>query len=193
MIPVGFGVQKVAGAMIWATDIDEDKNTRKEGGSLFGGGQKIVEYRYFATFAVAFGEGPAGGVLRLGAGDRLIADLRAGAGAYANHPKYRFRIYLGTEDQEPDRLIRQHVEGKLGDDHILWLASGVTPNLRHDSNTGTVTITSSVSVTNDTAWHTLVATWRPRRLELYLDGISRANRTAANTNTSDAFGIYRWG
>ena len=110
VIPVGFGVQKVAGAMIWATDIDEDKNTRKEGGSLFGGGQKIVEYRYFANFAVAFGEGPAGGVLRIWAGDRLIADLRAGAGAYANHPKYRFRIYLGTEDQEPDRLIRQHVE-----------------------------------------------------------------------------------
>ena len=49
------------------------------------------------------------------------------------------------------------------------------------------------SITNDTAWHTLVATWRPRRLELYLDGISRANSTAANTNTSDAFGIYRWG
>ena len=48
-------------------------------------------------------------------------------------------------------------------------------------------------VTNDTAWHTLVATWRPRRLELYVDGISRANSTAANTNTSDAFGIYRWG
>ena len=48
-------------------------------------------------------------------------------------------------------------------------------------------------LTNDTAWHTLVATWRPRRLELYLDGISRANSTAANTNTSDAFGIYRWG
>ena len=71
------------------------------------------------------------------------------------------------------------------DDHILWLARGVTLNLRHNSNTGTVTITSSVSVTNDTAWHTLVATRRPRRLELYLDGISRANSTAANTNTSD--------
>jgi len=81
------------------------------------------------------------------------------------------------------------------DDRILWLASGVAPNLRHDSNTGTVTITSSVSITNDTAWHTLVATWRPRRLELYVDGISRANSTAANTNISDAFGIYRssWG
>ena len=79
------------------------------------------------------------------------------------------------------------------DDHILWLASGVTPNLRHDSNTGTVTITSSVAVTNDTAWHTLVATWRPRRLELYLDGWSRASSTAAATSASALFGIYRWG
>jgi hypothetical protein len=115
VIPIGFGVQKVAGVMIWATDIDEDKNTRKEGGSLFGGGQNIVEYRYFANFAVAFGEGPAGGVLRIWAGERLVADLRAGTGAYANYPKYRFRIYLGTEDQEPDRLIRYHIEGKLGE------------------------------------------------------------------------------
>jgi hypothetical protein len=117
VIPVAFGVQKVAGSMIWATDIDEDKNTRKEGGGLFGGGQKIVEYRYFANFAVAFGEGPAGGVLRIWAGDRLIADLRAGAGAYANHPKYNFRIYLGTEDQEPDRLIRQHVPANAAPAH----------------------------------------------------------------------------
>jgi tetratricopeptide (TPR) repeat protein len=75
VIPVGFGVQKVAGAMIWATNIDEDKNTRKEGGGLFGGGQKIVEYRYFANFAVAFGEGPAGGVLRIWAGDNALAWL----------------------------------------------------------------------------------------------------------------------
>ena len=60
-------------------------------------------------------------------------------------------------------------------------------------NVAAVTITSSVSVTNDTAWHTLVATWRKNRLELYVDGISRASSTAANTATSDAFGIYRWG
>jgi hypothetical protein len=29
------------------------------------------------------------------------------------------------------------------DDHILWLAGGVTPNLRHDSNTGTVTMSNA--------------------------------------------------
>ncbi len=115
VIPVCFGVQKVAGTMIWATDIDEDKHTRKVGGGLFGGGQKIVEYRYFANFTVAFGEGPAGGVLRIFAGERLIADLRPGAGAAThNTGKYNFRTYLGTDSQEPDPLVRRQVEATHG-------------------------------------------------------------------------------
>ena len=58
---------------------------------------------------------------------------------------------------------------------------------------GTVTITSSVAIVNDTTWSTLVGTWRPGRLELYVDGFSRASSTAAATNTSALFGIYRWG
>jgi hypothetical protein len=79
-------------------------------------------------------------------------------------------------------------------DHILWLSSGTTPNLRHQtSGGGTVTITSSVAIVNDTTWSTLVGTWRPGRLELYVDGWSRASSTAAATNTSALFGIYRWG
>jgi hypothetical protein len=79
-------------------------------------------------------------------------------------------------------------------DHILFLASGTTPNLRHQaSGGGTVTITSSVAIVNDTTWSTIVGTWRPGRLELYVDGFSRASSTAAATNTSALFGIYRWG
>jgi hypothetical protein len=36
-------------------------------------------------------------------------------------------------------------------DHILWLSSGTTPNLRHQaSGGGTVSITSSVALVNDT-------------------------------------------
>jgi Concanavalin A-like lectin/glucanases superfamily len=46
---------------------------------------------------------------------------------------------------------------------------------------------------NDTTWSTLVGTWRPGRLELYVDGWSRASSTAAATSTSALFGIYRWG
>jgi threonine dehydratase len=62
-------------------------------------------------------------------------------------------------------------------DHILWLSSGTTPNLRHQASSGgTVTITSSVAIVNDTTWSTLVGTWRPGRLELYVDGWSRASK-----------------
>jgi Concanavalin A-like lectin/glucanases superfamily len=48
---------------------------------------------------------------------------------------------------------------------------------------------------NDTTWSTIVGTWRPGRLELYVDGWSRASSTAAAaaTSTSALFGIYRWG
>ena len=45
-------------------------------------------------------------------------------------------------------------------DHILFLTSGTTPNLRHQaSGGGTVTITSSVAIVNDTTWSTIVGTW----------------------------------
>jgi hypothetical protein len=62
--------------------------------------------------------------------------------------------------------------------HILWLSSGTTPNLRHEaSGGGTVTITSSVAIVNDTTWSPIVATWRPGRLELFVDGFSHASST----------------
>jgi hypothetical protein len=107
----------VAGTIIWATDIREEKHTNTQGGSLFGGGTKVVEYRYFASFAVALGEGPAGAVTRIWAGDKLIANLRPGAGAYSHHSKYKFRIHLGTEEQQPDPLIRKHVAAHAAPAH----------------------------------------------------------------------------
>jgi len=68
-------------------------------------------------------------------------------------------------------------------DHILFLTSGTTPNLRHQaSGGGTVTITSSVAIVNATTSSTIVGTWRPGRLELYVDGCSRASSTAAKTD-----------
>jgi hypothetical protein len=62
-----------------------------------------------------------------------------------------------------------------------------------DRRISAYTITSSAAIANDTTWSTLVGTWRPGRLELYVDGWSRASSTAAATNTSALFGIYRWG
>jgi hypothetical protein len=126
-IVLGFGVQRVAGQMIWATDIVERKNTKKMSGSLLGGGQKVTEYRYYGNFAVALGEGPASGVLRIWAGEKLIADLTAPAfdGSSQDalrrsigNSRYRFRVYLGNEDQEPDPLIKARVEEEHGEENI---------------------------------------------------------------------------
>ena len=79
-------------------------------------------------------------------------------------------------------------------DHILWLSSGTTPNLRHQaSGGGTITITSSVAIVNDTTWSTIVGTWRPGRLELYVGRLVAWLEYRAATNTSALLGIYRWG
>jgi hypothetical protein len=130
VIPVAYATQKIAGTIIWAPEIDEVKSTEKVGGGLFGGGQKVTEYRYYASFAVAFAEGPAAGLVRLWAGDKLLADfhppdfsedLTDGAKAmryYGSNGRYKFRFYRGTSTQQPDPLIRRQVERELGESHI---------------------------------------------------------------------------
>ena len=128
VIPLGFGVQKVAGTIIWATDIEEEKRTRTEGEGIFGwGGQDVTEYFYYGNFAVAFGEGPAVDVLRLWAGSKLIFDRRdpvaampegwdsSPAGLFTGNSKYKYKIHLGTEDQEPDGLIVRKVLEETGE------------------------------------------------------------------------------
>jgi hypothetical protein len=46
---------------------------------------------------------------------------------------------------------------------------------------------------NDTTWHTLLTTWCPHFFGLYLDGNLVASSTAANTATSIAWSIFRFG
>jgi hypothetical protein len=121
VIPIGFGVQKVAGTMIWATDIEEEKRSRTVGGGLLGGGQTVIEYRYFANFAVSFGEGPAVDILRLWAGEKLLfdrgnplggktsgdPDFHGAIPTLVSQDLYRFRIYPGSKDQETGRGCRR--------------------------------------------------------------------------------------
>ena len=76
--------------------------------------------------------------------------------------------------------------------HILFTTTGPVPNARHEGAGGSVTI-SGGNMVNDTTWHTLLTTWRPHFFGLYLDGHLVASSTAANTATSDAWSIYRWG
>lgn len=102
-IPKVYGRVRLGGQVIWAADIEErvSSSTQGSGGSAKGGGTSgagtsvtTVEYRYFASFAVAIAEGVITGL------GRVWAD-----GTEINLATINHRLYTGSEAQEPDALI----------------------------------------------------------------------------------------
>ncbi len=91
-IPKLFGTIRVAGTVIWATDLKET------GGS--GGKGQPTQYSYSASFAVALSGRPIRGVKRIWAEGKL---LRGAAGDWKT--RTRFRLHRGDEVQGPDPLI----------------------------------------------------------------------------------------
>ncbi len=95
-VPAVFGAVRIAGSVIWATDLIERKS--KSGGGK--GRPKTVQYAYSASFAVALSCRPA---LRIG---RIWADgnlLRGATGDFKSSTGFRF--YAGHDDQAADPLI----------------------------------------------------------------------------------------
>src|SRR5665213_433265 len=95
-VPVVYGRMRIAGQVIWATNLLEVASS----GGLFGGkgglggGGTTTSYSYYANFAVGLCEGE---ILGLG---RAWAD-----GKEIDLSTYAPRIYLGDEEQQPDSLI----------------------------------------------------------------------------------------
>lgn len=100
-IPKLFGRMRVAGTVIWATDLQEHRST--SGGVK--GRPSTTTYSYSASLAVALSARPIRGVGRIWADGKL---LRGAAGDFKASSRYR--LYLGDEEQEPDPLIAA-VEG----------------------------------------------------------------------------------
>jgi hypothetical protein len=100
-IPKIFGTMRVAGTVIWSTDIKEDRS--KSGGGK--GQPKTVTYSYSASFAVALSGRRIRNVRRIWADGKL---LRGVAGDFKSQTKYR--LYLGGESQNVDPIIAS-VEG----------------------------------------------------------------------------------
>jgi hypothetical protein len=100
-IPQLFGTMRVAGTVIWATDLIEERAT--SGGGK--GRPTTTQYSYRANFAVLLSGRPIAGVGRIWADGQLLrgagGDWKAGTG---------FRLHLGGEEQAPDPLIAS-VEG----------------------------------------------------------------------------------
>ncbi|HEX8512763.1 MAG TPA: phage tail protein [Allosphingosinicella sp.] len=114
-IPKLFGTMRVAGTVIWATDLREERS--KSGGGK--GQPKTVNYSYSANFAVALSGRPILAVRRIWADGKL---LRGAAGDFKTATGYR--LHLGTEDQNVDPLIAA-VEGAAGTPAYRGLAYAV--------------------------------------------------------------------
>jgi hypothetical protein len=96
-IPKLFGTMRVAGSVVWATDLIEDKH--KSGGGK--GKPKTTTYSYSASFAVVLSARPIRAVHRIWADGKL---LRGEAGDWKSETG-AFRLYPGDEDQAVDPLI----------------------------------------------------------------------------------------
>ncbi|MES2442793.1 MAG: phage tail protein [Pseudomonadota bacterium] len=95
-IPKLFGTIRVAGSVIWSTDLIEHR-TRDAGK----GRPTVTNYSYTASLAVALSARAVLGVARIWADGKLLrgaaGDFKAGIGA--------FRLHVGSEDQDVDPLI----------------------------------------------------------------------------------------
>jgi Ni/Co efflux regulator RcnB len=106
-IPQVFGSMRLAGNVIWARPLIEKRHKQSAGKG--GGGQKVVSYEYFATFAVAFARGPVDAIRRVWADGKLLVDLSENA-QQGKSWRYGERIYraeqLGTSEWRLSRLLR---------------------------------------------------------------------------------------
>lgn len=94
-IPKLFGTLRIAGTVIWATDLVEHRH--REGGK---GRPTVTSYSYTASFAVALSARPILSVGRIWADGKL---LRGAAGDWK--VRTGFRLHQGGEDQGVDPLI----------------------------------------------------------------------------------------
>ena len=107
-IPQVFGSMRIAGNVIWARPLIEKRSKSSAGKG--GGGQTVVSYAYFATFAVAFARGPVDAIRRVWADGKLIVDLSETStqGKSFRYGEHVYRLHLGTETQAPDPVIEMH-------------------------------------------------------------------------------------
>jgi hypothetical protein len=94
-IPRLHGRMRIAGQVIWATELEEVSTTQTQKASAKGGPKaKTTTYSYYGNFAVGL---CAGEIARIG---RVWAD-----GSEIDLDRFTTRLYPGTEDQQPDSLI----------------------------------------------------------------------------------------
>ncbi|MFL6789429.1 MAG: phage tail protein [Sphingomicrobium sp.] len=118
-IPRIYGRMRVAGTVVWATDLKEEEVI--EGGGKSGPEQ--LSYSYSVNLAVALSSRPIRSVSRIWADGKLI---RGAAGDLK--VKTKFRLMPGSQDQAIDPLIAS-IEGVEGTPAYRGLALAIFENL----------------------------------------------------------------
>ena len=112
VVPRVFGTMRIAGNVIWATDIKEVRTEKtsstSSGGGKGGGGsvtssQTSVTYEYFITMAIAICEGEIDEVIRVWADSKVLTEdiLSSAQGKY--------NVHFGTEDQMVDDIMAKYL------------------------------------------------------------------------------------
>lgn len=116
-IPRIYGSMRVAGTVVWSTDLIESRDMSGVKG------QPDVTYSYSVSMAVALSSRPAGAIGRIWADGKL---LRGTAGDFKSPVTFRF--YEGSESQPIDPLIGS-IEGIASTPGYRGLALAVFENL----------------------------------------------------------------
>jgi hypothetical protein len=114
-IPRFWGKRKFECPIIWAADLHEVRHTSKSKGP------KLVEYRYFADFALLICDHEIETVTRIWMDDKLVYQtIAAGPVSLGDaagwHIGSYLRVYRGTEDQAADPLMVAWCEDRYGPD-----------------------------------------------------------------------------
>jgi hypothetical protein len=117
-IPRLFGTMRVAGSIVWSTDLQEQSHTETAKSQ-----PETISYSYSASFAVALSSRPITGIGRIWADGKLI---RSADGVFSVSTE--FRVYDGSEDQQPDPLIAS-IEGMNSTPAYRGVALAVFENL----------------------------------------------------------------
>jgi hypothetical protein len=103
-IPRAWGAVRMAGNVIWASDLIETEKTDEVGGK--GGGQEVTTYSYSINCAVGICVGPIAGIRRIWADTELVYDVADQSDIEAQQASGEFRqfftLYTGTDTQLPD-------------------------------------------------------------------------------------------
>lgn len=108
VIPRVYGTVTVSGNVFWLENnkLKETITKKKVSGGKGGGGRATTRvYSYFGTFAAGLCAGPIAGVRRIWIGPDLYYDAGSadvGTITASNAASKNFRVYLGTDTQQPD-------------------------------------------------------------------------------------------